>query len=76
MNKIFFLTILFLLTFNNYSLTENNGCSEFNKFSTEYLKCKGNFIKDKTISTGKNIVEETKEYQSNEWLEEQKKIFL
>ena len=74
MKKISFLTILFLLSFNTYSLAENNNCSEFNKFSVEYLKCKGNLIKDKTISTGKNIVEDTKKYQSEELSEEKKKI--
>ena len=47
---------------------------EFNKFSVEFLKCKGNLIKDKTISTGKNIIEDTKKYQSEEWSEEKKKI--
>ena len=74
MKKIFFLTILFLLNFNTYSLAENDNCSEFNKFSVEFLKCKGNLIKDKTISTGKNIIEDTKKYQSEEWSEEKKKI--
>ncbi|MDC3028629.1 hypothetical protein OA177_01775 [Candidatus Pelagibacter sp.] len=74
MKKIFFLSILILLSFNAYSPAENNNCSEFNKFSVEYLKCKGNLIKDKTISTGKNIVEDTKKYQNEEWSEEKKKI--
>ena len=74
MKKIFFLTILFLLNLNTYSLAENNNCNKFNKFSVEYLKCKGNLIKDKTISTGKNIVEDTKKYQNEEWSEEKKKI--
>ena len=74
MKKISFLTILFLLSFNTYSLAENNNCSEFNKFSVEYLKCKGNLIKNKTISTGKNIVEDTKKYQNEEWSKEKKKI--
>ena len=74
MKKIIFLTILSLYSFNFHSLAENNNCSDFNKFSVEYLKCKGNIIKDKTISTGKNIVEDTKKYQSEEWSEEKKKI--
>jgi len=74
MKKIFYLSILILLSFNAYSPAENNNCSEFNKFSVEYLKCKGNLIKDKTISTGKNIVEDTKKYQNEEWSEEKKKI--
>ena len=74
MKKIFFLTILFLLNLNTYRLAENNNCNKFNKFSVEYLKCKGNLIKDKTVSTGKNIIEDTKKYQSEEWSEEKKKI--
>ena len=74
MKKIFFLIILFLLNFNTYSLAENDNCKEFNKFSVEYLKCKGNLIKDKTILTGKNIIEDTKKYQSEEWSEEKRKI--
>ena len=74
MKKIFFLSILILLSFNAYSPAENNNCSKFNKFSVEYLKCKGNLIKDKTISTGKNIVGDTKKYQNEEWSEEKKKI--
>ena len=74
MKKIFFLTILFLLNLNTYSLAEKDNCSELNKFSVEYLKCTGNLIKDKTISTGKNIIEDTKKYQSEEWSEEKKKI--
>ena len=74
MKKIFFLIILFLFSFNPYSSAENDNCSNFNKFSVEYLKCKGNLIKDKTISTGINIIEDTKKYQSEEWSEEKKKI--
>ena len=53
MKKIFFLTILFLLNSNFYSLAENKNCSEFNKFSVEYLKCKGKLIKDKNIQDRK-----------------------
>ena len=74
MKKIFFSIILFLFSFNTYSSAENDNCSDFNKFSVEYLKCKGNLIKDKTISTGKNIIEDTKKYQNEEWSEEKKKI--
>ena len=48
MKKIFFLIILFLFSFNPYSSAENDNCSNFNKFSVEYLKCKGN-LKRKTF---------------------------
>ena len=39
----------------------------------ECFKCKGNMIKDKTISTGQNIIKDTKDYQNKEWSEEKKK---
>ena len=74
MKKILFLTILFLLNNNVHSLAENDNCNEFNKFSVEYLKCKGKIIKDKTISTGQNIIKDTKDYQKKEWSEEKEKI--
>ena len=44
------------------------------KFSTEYFKCKGNLLKDKTITTGQNIIKDTKNYQKKEWSEEKTKI--
>ena len=72
--KIFFLIILFLFNINNYSYADSNNCNEFKKFSVEYFKCKGNIIKDKTISAGQNIIKDTKDYQNNEWSDEKKKM--
>tara|TARA_B100001057_G_scaffold489055_1_gene574577 strand:+ start:269 stop:559 length:291 start_codon:yes stop_codon:yes gene_type:complete len=71
-NKIIiFFSFLFILSINN-SFADN--CEEFKKFSVEYLKCKGNSVKDKTISVGKNIIKDTKDYQDKEWSEGKKKI--
>ena len=71
-NKIIiFFSFLFILSINN-SFADN--CEEFKKFSVEYLKCKGNSVKDKTISVGKNIIKDTKDYQNKKWSEEKEKI--
>ena len=72
--KIFFLIFLFLFNINNYSYADSNKCNELKKFSVEYFKCKGNIIKDKTISAGQNIIKDTKDYQNNEWSDEKKKM--
>ena len=71
--KLFFLILVFL-NFYSISLANTNICNEFKKFSVEYLKCKGNIIKDKTISTGQNIIKDTKDYQNKEWSEEKDKL--
>ena len=74
MKKIIFFTFLIIINFNSYGFTDSKDCKEFKKFSVEYLKCKGNIIKDKTISTGQNIIKDTKDYQNKEWSEEKEKI--
>ena len=63
-----------LMNTNHQILAENNDCKKFRKFSVEYFKCKGNLIKDKTISAGQNIIEDTKDYQNKEWSEEKQKM--
>ncbi len=73
MKKIIFLTSMFILIMNSDSFANNN-CEEFKKFSVEYFKCKGNIVKDKTISAGKSIIKDTKDYQNKEWSEEKKKL--
>ena len=73
MKIIIFFTFIFLLSTNN-GFTNDNNCKNFEKFSIEYFKCKGNIIKDKTISTGENIIKDTKDYQNKEWSEEKEKI--
>ena len=74
MKKIFFLLILFFFNKETISFAEITDCNEFKKFSVEYIKCKGNLVKDKTISTTQNIIKDTKDYQNKEWSEEKKKI--
>ncbi len=74
MKKIIFFTFLIIINFNSYGFTDSKDCKEFKKFSVEYLKCKGNIIKDKTISTGQNIIKDTKDYQNKEWSEEKEKL--
>ena len=74
MKKEFLFTTFILLNINSISFANTNECKEFKKFSVEYLKCKGNIVKDKTISAGKNIIKDTKEYQNKEWSEEKKKL--
>ena len=74
MKKIFFVTTLFYLFFCSNTFANNSDCKELNKFSIEYFKCKGNIVKDKTITTGKNIIKDTKDYQNNEWSKEKEKM--
>ena len=74
MKKIILLTFLIVINFNSYGFTDSKDCNEFKKFSVEYLKCKGNKVKDKTISAGQNIIKDTKDYQNKEWSEEKEKM--
>ena len=74
MKKIIFLIFLILNIFNSNGFSSSKDCKEFNKFSVEYFKCKGNLVKDKTISAGQNIIKDTKDYQNKEWSEEKEKI--
>ncbi len=74
MKKIILLVIFFFSSTTSVSFAKNNDCKEFKKFSVEYFKCKGNIIKDKTISAGQNIIKDTKDYQNKEWSDEKKKI--
>ena len=73
MKKITFLYLI-LAIINSNGFASSNVCKEFKKFSVEYFKCKGNIVKDKTISAGQNIIKDTKDYQNEEWSEEKKKI--
>ena len=74
MKKIIILSIIMILNFNPSAFADKANCKEFKKFSVEYFKCKGNMIKDKTISTGQNIIKDTKDYQNKEWSEEKEKM--
>ena len=74
MKRLIFLSILLFLNLILNTFAENNDCNQFKKFSVEYLKCKGNIIKDKTISAGQNIIKDTKEFQNKEWSKEKEKM--
>jgi len=72
--KIILFTSLFIINLNSYGFPDSKDCKEFKKFSVEYLKCKGNIVKDKTISAGQSIIKDTKDYQNKEWSEEKEKM--
>jgi len=74
MKKLIILIIFFLFKMNTYGFANNSNCEEFKKYSVEYFKCIGSNIKDKTISTGQNIIKDTKDYQNKEWSEEKEKM--
>ena len=74
MKKIIFIFITFLLSLNTYSFSNELNCDEFKKLSVNYMKCKANLIKDKTVSAGKNFIDDTKNYQDKEWSDEKKKL--
>ena len=68
------LIIYFLLNINTISLSNENNCQSLKKFSVEYIKCKANLAKNKTISASKNFIDETKDYQKKQWSNEKKKF--
>ena len=73
--RIFYYLICYvLLTLHTSSYADISNCKSFKKFSVEYFKCKGNLVKDKTISAGQNIIKDTKDYQDKEWSEEKEKM--
>ena len=74
MKKIIFIFITFLLSLNTYSFSNELNCNEFKKLSVNYMKCKANLIKDKTVSAGKNFIDDTKNYQNKEWSDEKNKL--
>ena len=72
-NKVF-LIIFFSIILNNFSYSNETNCNEFKKFSINFMKCKSNKIKNKSVSFGKNLIEDTKDYQKKEWNEEKENI--
>ena len=71
MKKIFIYTIILFFTFTLKVLSDDKQCNDFKKYSVDYMKCKtnqlkiktletGKKIKDKTVSTSKNIIKDTK----------------
>ena len=74
MSKLILITVIFCLNFNTYSFSNEINCDKFKKFSISYMSCKANLIKNKTVSIGKNFVEDTKSYQKKEWSKEKEKL--
>ena len=74
MRKLILITAMFCLNFNTYSFSNEIDCGEFKKFTISYMSCKVNLIKNKTVSVGKNFVEDTKKYQKKEWSKEKEKL--
>ena len=74
MRNLILIISMFCLNFNTYSFSNEVDCDEFKKFSISYMTCKGNLAKDKTISFGKNFVEDTKNYQKKQWSKEKDKL--
>ena len=68
------LATLFILNIYNSALSNELNCNNVKKFSVDYFKCKGSAVKNKTISVGKNIINDTKDYQKKEWTKEKEKI--
>ncbi len=67
MKNVIFIAILFSLSFNTQSFSNETDCNEFKKLSVNYIKCKANSVKKKAISKTKNFVEDTKSFQKKEW---------
>ena len=74
MKKIIIFIYLISTIIDSNGFANSKNCKEFKKFSVEYFKCKGNLVKDKTISAGQNIIKDTKDYQNKEWSEEKEKM--
>ena len=74
MKNILLFIFLFFFNLKSNSIAVNKQCDEFKKLSVDYLKCKGNLIKEKTISKGQNVIQDTKDYQNKEWSKDKKKI--
>ncbi len=74
MKKIVFIIITLLFYLNSYSFSDELNCNEFKKFSVSYMKCKANLIKNKTVSAGKNFIDDTKNYQNKQWSDEKNKL--
>ena len=74
MKKIIFIVIILNLYKINTHSEEIIDCSMYNKLSKIYLECKANYIKEKTLSIGKKVVEDTKNYQKKEWSDEKEKL--
>ena len=74
MKKIIFIIVIMNLLKINVHSEEIIDCSQYSKLSKTYLECKTNNLKKKTLSMGKNVIEDTKNYQKKEWSDEKEKL--
>jgi len=72
MIKKILITFIFVLSMSN-NVYSNENCSDFKKFSINYMKCKASSAKNKAVSAGKTFIKDTKEFQNKEWSDEKKK---
>ena len=70
MRNLILIATMFCLNFNTYSFSNEINCDEFKKFSISHITCKANLMKNKTLSSGKNFLEDTKNYQNKKWSRE------
>ena len=73
MIKVILITFIFVLSICNIVYSKEN-CSDFKKFSVDYMKCKAISAKNKAVSAGKNFMKDTKEFQNKEWSDEKEKM--
>ncbi len=66
---IYKIILIIMISFGlkSYAFSEEANCAEFKKFSINYMKCK-------TLSAGKNFINDTKNYQKKEWSNEKEKM--
>jgi hypothetical protein len=70
MKKVIFSSLILILSFNTQGFSQESNCNKIKKFSPKYLACKAKSITGKTLSKGKNFINETKEYQKKAWSKE------
>ena len=73
MIKKILISFIFVLSIFGSVYSKEN-CSDFKKFSLDYMKCKASSAKNKAVSTGKNFIQDTKEFQNKEWSDEKEKM--
>ena len=62
MKSKYFLILLFILSLNNFSFSEEIDCKQFEKYSAKYIECNAKKLKKKTsdkIAKGKKKIEKT-----------------
>ncbi len=74
MNKIVILFFILFFNFKNFVYSSETDCNNLSKISPEYIKCKASLLKQKSLSSGKNIIDKTKKYQKDQLNKSKKTI--